>query len=101
MNLFLPDNVSLLNEVNFGVYAEIGARDAKRKKDVDGIAALTTEANLTTIKVAGGYSASTGSVGTGSKLVPQDLLKSQRDLSTGSDPYTPDYALMHPNQYHQ
>lgn len=99
MNLFLPDNVSLMNEVNFNVYAEIGARDAKRKKEADALATLTTEANVGTVKVAGGYAASTGSVGTGSLITPQDLLKAKRDLSSGSDPYTPDFILMHPTQY--
>lgn len=101
MNLFLPDNVSLLNKVNFGMYAEIGARDAKRQKEADALSTLTTEASVGTVKVAGGYSASTGSIASGSKLEPQDLIKAKRDLSTGSDPYTPDFVLMHPDQYAQ
>jgi hypothetical protein len=101
MNLFLPDNVSLLNEVNFNVYSEIGARDAKRQKEADGLSTLTTEANVGLVKVAGGYSAATGSVGAGSKLTPLDLIKAQTALGTGSNINKPDFVLMHDNQYAQ
>jgi len=100
-NIFIPDNVSLLNKVDFDMYAQIGATDAQRKKEEDALSLLGTEAGVGTVKVAGGYSASTGSVGAGSTLDPMDLVKMKRDMSTGSNINKPDFVLVYPNQYAQ
>lgn len=100
-NIFIPDNVSLLNKVDFATYSLIGATDAQRQKEEEGIGSLMTEASVGTVKVAGGYTASTGSISAGSTLDPLDLVYAKRDLSTGSDINKPDFVLMHPNQYAQ
>jgi len=105
-SIFLPDTVSLLNKTNFNLYADVAARDAKRKMEEDGIGSLMSYTAYTqgaTAFVAGGFS--TGSVGTGSTLDPFDLIKAARNMATGSptgmNPVTPDYVLLHPNQYAQ
>lgn len=99
-SIFLPDEVSLLNKVSFDLYTEMCARDAKRKKESDALTVLTTEANISKIYSAGGFT-SNGSVNAGSTLDPSDLLSAQRLLGTGSDPISPDFVLCHPNQYEQ
>lgn len=99
--IFIPDNVSLLNKVDFDMYAMIGATDAQRKKEYDALAALAVEANVGTVKVAGGYTASTGSIAAGSTLDPMDLVKMKRDMSTGSNINKPNFVIVHPNQYAQ
>lgn len=101
--VFLPDGVSLLTGAdNFRLHAEMVARDAKRKKEVDGLTLLTTEGSLESGKLyaAGGFTAN-GSVNAGSTLDPADLLGARRILKTGSDPVTADFALMHSIQYEQ
>lgn len=99
--IFIPDNVSLLNKVDFDMYAMLGATDAQRKKEADALAALAVEANVGTVKVAGGYTASTGSISAGSTLDPMDLVKMKRDMSTGSNINKPDFVIVYPNQYAQ
>lgn len=99
-SIFLPDEVSLLNKVSFDLYSEMCARDAKRKKEEDALTILTTESNISNLYAAGGFS-SNGSVAAGSTLDPSDLLSAQRILGTGSDPITPDFVLVHNNQYEQ
>lgn len=99
-SIFLPDEVSLLNKVDFNLYSELAATDAKRKKEEDALTVLTTEADLTNVYSAGGF-VSNGSVDAGSTLDPGDLLAAKRFLGTGSDPTVPDFALMHPNQFEQ
>lgn len=103
-NIFLPDNVSLLNPNDFDLYAQIVATDAKRVKESDALASLFVDSypdqtQVLNTKIAGGYVDYAGSVGAASTLDPLDLLKSKRDLSTGSDPAVPDFVLMYPNQY--
>ena len=100
-SIFIPDNVSLLNKVDFDMYAQIGATDAQRKKEEDALSLLGVESTAGTVKVAGGYTASTGSVGTGSTLDPMDLVKMKRDMSTGSDINKPNFVIVYPNQYAQ
>lgn len=101
-NIFLPDNVSLLNQVSFDLYAQICATDAKRKKEFDGLATLASESLRDTKNVfsAGGF-VNVGSIDTGSTLDPLDLLKAKRELMMGSDPIFADFVLMHPVQYVQ
>lgn len=99
-SIFLPDEVSLLNKVDFDLYSQLAATDAKRKKEADALSTLTTEADITNVYSAGGF-VNNGSVDAGSTVDPSDLLSSQRLLSTGSDPYFPDFVLSHPNQYEQ
>lgn len=113
-NIFLPDNVSLMNKTDFNLFTQIAATDAKRKKEADALSTLLGSSGASpagpltiqgtssayTIKTAGGFGAF-GSLSTGSTLVPLDLVRGKRDLSTGSDPWYPDYVLMHPNQYAQ
>ena len=113
-NIFLPDNVSLMNKTDFNLFTQVAATDAKRKKEQDGLTTLLGSSGATpagpltiqgtsseyTVKVAGGFSAF-GSLGTGSTITPLDLIRGKRDQSTGSDPWYPDYVLVHPNQYAQ
>ena len=105
-SIFLPDTVSLLNKTNFNLYAEVAARDAKRKLEEDGIGSLMTYTSYIqgqTAFTAGGYL--TGSVGTGSTLDPFDLIKCARNMAsgspTGANPTSPDFVLLHPIQYAQ
>ncbi len=98
-NLFIPDNVSLLNKVDFQVYSEVGGRDASRKMEQDALSVLTTESNVGTVRTAGGFT--TGDVETGSTITPQDILKMKTELGTGSNINYPDFILMHPQQYEQ
>ena len=97
-NLFLPDQVSLLNKVDFSLHAEMAARDAKRQKESDALTTLTTEASLTNKYGAGAFVLN-GSILAGSTLGPSDLLAAQRVLAVGSDPITPDFVLVHNIQY--
>jgi hypothetical protein len=99
-SVFLPDEVSLLNQVDFNLYTQLAAVDAKRKKEVDALNVLMTDANVSYIYAAGGFTAN-GSVNAGSTLDPADLLSAKRLLSSGSDPVHVDFALMHPIQYQQ
>ena len=111
-NIFLPDNVSLMNETDFNLFTQIAATDAKRKREQDGLEVLmgstivsgplTNQGTSTeyTIKMAGGFTAF-GSLGAGSTITPLDLIRGKRDQSVGSDPFYPDFALTHPNQYAQ
>ncbi len=98
-NIFVPDNVSLLNEANFSVYSEVGATDAQRKKEEDALGTLATESEVGTVATAGGFG--TGSISAGSTLDPMDLVNAKKNLATGSDINKPDFVLMHPNQYAQ
>lgn len=113
-NIFLPDTVSLLNKVNFDMYAKIGAVEAKRKKEADTLLVLCGLASDGAIRTTAetGYVASNlrpagaiftmgGSVITGSTLGPIDLVKSKRVLTVGSNISVPDFVLMHPTQYEQ
>ncbi len=99
-NIFLPESVSLLNKVDFDMFTQIIAVDAKRKKEADALSTLTTEASLTLKYSAGGF-VSNGSVTTGSTLALTDMLAAKRLLKTGSDPVRADFALMHSIQYEQ
>lgn len=110
-NIFLPDEVSLLNKVNFDLYARLGAVEAKRKKEEAGLETLTgttasvvitaVETGLTNQVYAANGFIKNGSVTTGSTLTPNDLINAKRVLSTGSDINVPDFVIMHPEQYHQ
>ena len=100
-NVFLPDEVSLVNGTNFDLYAKLGAIETSRKKEADTMVVLTTEANHTNLYNAGGIFMSNGSITAGSTLMPYDLSKARTYLSTGSNINPPDFALMHPNQYNQ
>lgn len=65
----------------------------------------TTVLSETNVGTAYVYSASAfalnGSVIAGSTLGPLDLSDAKASLSSGSDVYVPDVALMHPTQYNQ
>jgi len=103
-NIFLPDNLDLVNPFTFDHYSEMLARAAKKQKEEDALSVLVDETGLNTdkIHVAGGnISGAAGSISTASTLEPMDLLMMQTTLSTGSDPYVPDFALMHREQYEQ
>jgi len=98
-NFFLPDTVNLLNKTNFEMFAKLGATDAKRRKEEAALGSyLGSETKVTQIYAAGGF-VSAGSIIAGSTLDPLDLTKAKHQLMTGSDPWRPDYALMHPDQY--
>lgn len=99
-NIFLPESVSLLNKVDFDMFTQILAVDAKRKKEADALTCLTVEGSLTLKYSAGGF-VSNGSVTTGSTLSLTDMLAAKRLLKTGSDPVRADFALMHSIQYEQ
>ena len=102
-SIFLPDEVSLLNKVDFNLYSQIIAVDAKRKKEADALQVLTTEANHVNVYAAGGKNlpagTASGSVIAGSTLELTDLLAARTILSTGSDPSVPNYVLCYPEQY--
>jgi hypothetical protein len=99
-SIFLPDEVSLLNKVDFNLYSQLIATDAKRKKEVDALTALVTETAHVNVFAAGGM-VSNGSLTTGSTLSPADLLTSRTKLRLGSDPVDPDFVLVHAAQYEQ
>lgn len=99
-NIFLPDQVSLLNKINFDLYTQVIATDAKRKKEADALAVLTDEAQLQHIYAAGGFTAA-GAVAAGSTLDFTDILSARTLLRTGSDPVSPDFVLVHFEQYEQ
>ena len=113
-NIFLPDNVSLMNQTDFNLFTQIAATDSKRKKEEDSLNTLMGSSGASPagpltiqgtsaeydIKVAGGFS-TFGSVSSGSTVTPMDLVKAKRDLGTGSDPFFADFILLHPNQYAQ
>lgn len=96
--IFLPDTVSLLNKVDFNMFAQLAAVDAKRKKEYDALTLLTTETEHQ-YKYSANAFISNGSVTTGSVITPSDLIAAKRLLATGSDPCVPDFALVHPVQY--
>lgn len=96
--IFLPDSVSLLDKVDFNMFAQLAAVDAKRKKEYDALYLLTTEGQHTNIYSAKTF-VSNGSAVAGSVLAPDDLLSAKRLLATGSDPCVPDFVLVHPIQY--
>lgn len=98
-SVFLPDEVSLLNKVDFNLYAQLCAVDAKRKKEVDALTLLTTESEHTNIYSAGTFAS--GGSATGSTLDPQNLLDARTILRAGSDPTDPDFVLVHTEQYDQ
>lgn len=100
-SVFLPDEVSLLNKVDFSLYSQLIATDAKRKKEVDALTLLATEAQHVNIFAAGGVNTTNGSVAAGSTLKPEDFLFARTTLRTGSDPVDPDFVLMHINQFEQ
>lgn len=104
-SIFLPDTVSLLNKTNFNLYADVAARDAKRKKEEDGIGSLfdyTKYSESNTLFTAGGFTGA-GSTAAGSTLDPLDLVKAKRNMASGSpagiNVNVPDFVLMHPIQY--
>ncbi len=113
-NIFLPDNVSLMNQTDFNLFTQVAATDAKRKKEEDSLNTLMGSSGASpagpltiqgtsaeyNLKIAGGFS-TPGSLSTGSTIAPLDLIRAKRDLSTGSDPFYPDFILTHPNQYAQ
>jgi hypothetical protein len=96
--IFLPDSVSLLDKVDFNLFAQLAAVDAKRKKEYDALVLLTTESEHTNIYRAYNF-ASAGSEGAGSTITPENIVSAKRLLSTGSDPSVPDFCLVHPIQY--
>lgn len=97
-SIFLPDSIPLANKVNFDLYAKLGATESQRKKEQDALQLLGSVATHSTFYAAGGFT-ETGSCDSGSTLDPLDLLKAKRTLSTGSNIFPPDFALMHPNTY--
>ena len=99
-SIFLPDEVSLLNKVDFSLYSQLAAVDAKRKKEYDALSLMTTEAQHVNVYAAGGF-VSAGSVDAGSTATFSDLLAARTLLMTGSDPVMPDYVLVHPQQFEQ
>lgn len=99
-SIFLPDEVSLLNKVDFSLYSQLIGTDAKRQKESDALSLLATEAQHVNIYSASGMT-SNGSVTTGSLLAPADLLTARSKLRLGSDPVDPNYVLCHTNQYEQ
>lgn len=97
-HIFLPDTVSLANKVDFELFSKLGAVEAKRKKEAEGLGSLMAETNHTgSIRAAGGF-VSNGSVLAASTLDPLDLVKAKRLLATGKDPYNADFVLVHPLQ---
>lgn len=102
--IFIPDSVDLLvNKHNFDLYSTLAATNVSKKLDQDGINYgifnVVETAGSRAVKTAGGYG--TGSIASGSTLGPDDLSDSKNGMSTGSNIYVPDTALMHPNQYNQ
>jgi len=110
-SIFLPDTVSLLNKTNFNLYAEVAARDAKRKKEADGIGSLVNYGDTLSyteghnLFSCGGFTSATtvGSLSAGSTVDPMDLMKAKKQLAigspTGQNPGKPDFILMYPTQY--
>lgn len=99
--IFIADMVDIsTNKSDFDHYSEIAGVQVARKKDTEFITVIAAEDQLTNVSryAAGGFTAN-GSLSTGSTLTPSDLTSVKTLLSTGSDIYVPDVALMHRNQY--
>ncbi len=99
--MFVTDQIDLLtNKHDFRTFAERAATAAAKKMDTDFLDTLTTEpTTLSRVYVAGGMAGSLGSISSGSTIAPSDLSTAKAILSTGSDPYVPDTAVMHPRSY--
>lgn len=101
-NIFLPDGVSLVNKVSFDTYVKLFATDGMRQKERDALLKImATAANVATFTqtYAAGGMVSGGSIAAGSQVTPLDIVKAKRILQTGSNTHTPDFVLVHPQQY--
>ena len=102
--IFIHDMIDLtVNKHSFDTYSNLAAVNVSKKIDQDGInygiMSVVSTVGSRAVRVAGGYA--TGSITSGSTLGPDDLSDAKTTMSTGSDIYVPDTALMHPNQYNQ
>ena len=102
--IFIHDMIDLtVNKHSFDTYSNLAAVNVSKKIDQDGInygiMSVVSTVGSRAVRVGGGYA--TGSITSGSTLGPDDLSDAKTTMSTGSDIYVPDTALMHPNQYNQ
>jgi len=97
---FIHDSVSLVNPVTFESIAKSIGNQIKKKKILDAITTLTTEASYTeatSVYNAGGFIAAT-SVTSAHVIAPNDFVLSKKDMKSKTTPVVPDVALLHSSQ---
>lgn len=97
--IFIHDNISLVNPVQFKEIAQVAANQIVQKKITDALTELTTDGNYTaatSIFNCGGYTTK-GAVASDDTLTPADLVAAKKSLKTGQF-INPDVVLVHTEQ---